>query len=90
MVNTSGGDVDEQPFTLRGTFSTGSPFYDTSVLFLPLPKAQAITHSCRHRNDILECPGELHTNPVKTCINPKVIDFVSIIVVVNYEIHSSN
>jgi ABC-type lipoprotein release transport system permease subunit len=45
LVNTANGDVDEQPFTLRGTFATGSPFYDQSTVFLPLDKAQTITRT---------------------------------------------
>jgi ABC-type lipoprotein release transport system permease subunit len=44
-INTSNGDVDEQLFTIRGTFSTGNPGYDRSVLFMPLAKAQAITRT---------------------------------------------
>lgn len=45
MVNTANGDVDEQPFTIRGTFTTGSPFYDETTLFMPLAKAQTITRA---------------------------------------------
>ena len=45
MVNTANGDVDEQPFTIRGTYATGSPFYDESTLIMPLAKAQTITQA---------------------------------------------
>jgi len=45
LVNTANGDVDEQPFTIRGTFATGSPFYDQSTLLMPLAKAQTITRA---------------------------------------------
>ncbi|MBI4927635.1 MAG: ABC transporter permease [Anaerolineae bacterium] len=45
LVNTANGDVDEQPFTIRGTFATGSPFYDQTTLFMPLTKAQTITRT---------------------------------------------
>jgi ABC-type lipoprotein release transport system permease subunit len=42
-VNTSGGEVDEQAFTVRGIYSTGSSGYDGLTVFLPLAKAQALT-----------------------------------------------
>lgn len=45
MVNTANGDVDEQPFIIRGTFATGSPFYDQTTLLMPLAKAQTITRA---------------------------------------------
>jgi len=45
LVNTANGDVDEQPFVIRGTFATGSPFYDQSTLLMPLAKAQTITRA---------------------------------------------
>jgi ABC-type lipoprotein release transport system permease subunit len=45
LVNTSNGDVDEQLFTVRGVFATGSPFYDKTTIFMPLTKAQAITRT---------------------------------------------
>ena len=42
-VNTSGGDVGEQMFTVRGIYSTKTNSYDSLTVFLPLAKAQAIT-----------------------------------------------
>jgi ABC-type lipoprotein release transport system permease subunit len=45
MVNTSNGDVVEQPFTVRGIFAIQTPAYDDGVVFLPLAKAQAITQA---------------------------------------------
>jgi ABC-type lipoprotein release transport system permease subunit len=42
-VNTSGGEVDEQPFTVRGVYNTGSSGFDGQTVFLPLAKAQAFT-----------------------------------------------
>ncbi len=42
-VNTSGGDVGEQTFTVRGIYSTKTSSYDSLTVFLPLAKAQAIT-----------------------------------------------
>lgn len=43
LVNTSDGVVDEQLFTVRGIFSTGTTAYDKGVVFLPLAKAQAFS-----------------------------------------------
>ncbi len=43
LVNTSNGDVDEQPFTIRGVYSTRTPGFDESTVLMPLAKAQAIT-----------------------------------------------
>lgn len=45
MVNTSSGDVAEQTFTIRGIYSTGTPAYDRSNVFMPLSKAQAISQT---------------------------------------------
>lgn len=43
LINTAEGAVDEQPFTVRGIFSTGSSTYDKGVVLLPLAKAQAFS-----------------------------------------------
>jgi ABC-type lipoprotein release transport system permease subunit len=42
-VNTSDGQVDEQTFTVRGIYSTGTSGFDSLTVFLPLAKAQAFT-----------------------------------------------
>lgn len=44
-VNTSNGDVDEQAFTVRGIYSTGTSGFDGFTVFLPLAKAQAFTRA---------------------------------------------
>lgn len=43
LVNTSDGTVDEQLFTVRGVFTTGTSAYDKGIVFLPLAKAQAFS-----------------------------------------------
>jgi ABC-type lipoprotein release transport system permease subunit len=43
LVNTAEGNVDEQPFTVRGIFTTGSSTYDKGIVLLPLDKAQAFS-----------------------------------------------
>jgi ABC-type lipoprotein release transport system permease subunit len=52
LVNTSNGAVDEQPFTIRGIYSTHTPAYDNSTVFMPLAKAQAITQAEGHASII--------------------------------------
>jgi ABC-type lipoprotein release transport system permease subunit len=52
LVNTSNGDVDQQSFVIRGLFSTGTPGYDESTIFLPLAKAQAIARAENHASVI--------------------------------------
>jgi ABC-type lipoprotein release transport system permease subunit len=52
MVNTSNGDVAQQPFTVRGVFAIQTPAYDDGVVFLPIAKAQAITQTENHASAI--------------------------------------
>lgn len=52
MVNTSNGNVDQQAFTIRGIYSTHTPGYDQSTVFMPLAKAQAITQAGDHASAI--------------------------------------
>jgi putative ABC transport system permease protein len=51
-VNTSNGDVLEQTFTIRGIYSTNTYGFDSSTVFLPLAKAQAITQTESHASTI--------------------------------------
>lgn len=53
LVNTSNGDTSQQPFLVRGLFSTGTPGYDESTVFLTLSKAQAIAKANNHASAIL-------------------------------------
>lgn len=52
LVNTSDGTVDEQMFTVRGIFTTGTSAYDKGVVFLPLEKAQAFSGAGNHASMI--------------------------------------
>ncbi len=45
LVGTSDGELDEDIFTVRGVFATGVVNYDTGTVYMPLPKAQAITNA---------------------------------------------
>jgi ABC-type lipoprotein release transport system permease subunit len=51
-VNTANGNVDEQTFTVRGVYSTGTYGFDNATIFLPLAKAQAITQTQNHASVI--------------------------------------
>ncbi len=52
LVNTSDGTVDEQLFTVRGIFTTGSTGYDKGLVLLPLAKAQAFSGAGDHASMI--------------------------------------
>ncbi len=52
LVNTSNGDVQQQDFTIRGIYTTHTPSYDQTFVFLPLAKAQAITNTAGHASTI--------------------------------------
>ena len=52
LVNTSAGEVDEQLFTIRGIYTTRTPGYDESTVFMPLAKAQAFTITENHASTI--------------------------------------
>ena len=48
LINTSNGDVDQQPFFIRGIYTTHTPGFDEGTVFMPLAKAQAITQTQNH------------------------------------------
>ncbi len=52
LITTSNGDVNEQLFTVRGIFTTRTPGYDESTVFMPIAKAQAITVTENHASTI--------------------------------------
>ncbi|MGB8984925.1 MAG: ABC transporter permease [Anaerolineales bacterium] len=52
LVTTSGGDVDEQLFTIRGIYTTRTPAYDENTVFMPLAKAQTFTVTENHASTI--------------------------------------
>ena len=45
LVGTTDGEMDGDIFTVRGLFSTGVVSYDAGTVYMPLPKAQAITNA---------------------------------------------
>ena len=52
LINTSNGSVDQQAFTIRGIYSTNTPGYDESAVFLPMAKAQAFAQAGSHASAI--------------------------------------
>ena len=52
LVNTSNGTVEQQVFTIRGIYSTDTPSYDESTVFLPMSKAQAFSQAGNHASAI--------------------------------------
>ena len=52
LVNTADGTVDEQLFTVRGIYTTGTTAYDKGIVFLPLAKAQAFSGAGNHASMI--------------------------------------
>jgi ABC-type lipoprotein release transport system permease subunit len=48
LVNTSDGEIDEQPFTVRGVYSTNTSSLDETTVLMPLAKAQTITRTENH------------------------------------------
>jgi ABC-type lipoprotein release transport system permease subunit len=51
-VNTANGDVAEQAFVVRGIYSTNTYGFDSTTIFLPLAKTQAITQTQNHASTI--------------------------------------
>ena len=51
-VNTANGDVAQQAFVVRGIYSTNTYGFDSTTIFLPLAKAQAITQAQNHASTI--------------------------------------
>jgi ABC-type lipoprotein release transport system permease subunit len=48
LINTSNGNVDEQPFIVRGIYTTNVFPYDENTVFMPLAKAQTFAVAENH------------------------------------------
>jgi ABC-type lipoprotein release transport system permease subunit len=53
LINKSDGSVDQQLFTIRGIYSTGTSAFDENAVLMPLAKAQAFTGAQDHASTIL-------------------------------------
>lgn len=80
LVNTSDGTVDEQRFTIRGIYSTRTPAFDNATVFMPLAKAQTITHAENHASIIFVLlNANEQTGAVKTALQTsqhKVVSYL--------------
>jgi ABC-type lipoprotein release transport system permease subunit len=90
-VNTANGDVAEQTFTVRGIYSTNTTSFDSTTIFLPLAKAQAITQTQNHASTIFVLLKDTaYTDSVASALkgsglkvltwkdlNPLILDFES-------------
>ena len=88
-VNTANGDVAEQAFVVRGIYSTNTYGFDSTTIFLPLAKAQAITQAQNHASTIFvlledtsytdSVAGALKVSNLKVLtwkdLNPLVLDW---------------
>ena len=69
LVNTSDGETDEDIFTVRGLFSTGVVSYDAGTVYMPLPKAQAITNTGERISAVILLTEDAETaDPVATAL----------------------
>ena len=69
-INTANGSVDEQTFTIRGIFSTGTYGFDNGTVLMPLAKAQAITQTQNHASTIFVLlKNTADTGSVMTALN---------------------
>jgi ABC-type lipoprotein release transport system permease subunit len=51
-LNTADGNVQEQTFTVKGIYTTNTYGFDSSTIFLPLAKVQALTQTENHASTI--------------------------------------
>jgi ABC-type lipoprotein release transport system permease subunit len=51
-LNTADGNVQDQTFTVKGIYTTGTYGFDSGTVFLPLAKAQAMTQTEDHASTI--------------------------------------
>lgn len=51
-LNTADGNVQDQIFTVKGIYTTGTYGFDSGTVFLPLAKAQAMTQTEDHASTV--------------------------------------
>jgi ABC-type lipoprotein release transport system permease subunit len=51
-LNTADGTVQDQTFTVKGIYTTGTYGFDSATVFLPLAKAQAMTRTENHASTV--------------------------------------
>ena len=69
LVGTSNGEMDDDLFTVRGIFATGVVIYDAGTVYMPLPKAQAITRAGDRISAVILLTEDAETaNPVAAAL----------------------
>jgi putative ABC transport system permease protein len=51
-LNTADGNVQDQTFTVKGIYTTGTYGFDSGTVFLPLAKVQALTQTENHASTV--------------------------------------
>ena len=51
-LNTADGNVQDQTFTVKGIYTTGTYGFDSGTVFLPIAKAQAMTQTENHASTV--------------------------------------
>ncbi len=51
-LNTADGNVQDQTFTVKGIYTTNTYAFDSTTVFLPLAKAQAMTQTENHASTV--------------------------------------
>jgi ABC-type lipoprotein release transport system permease subunit len=78
LINTSNGDVDEQPFTVRGIYTTNVFPYDENTVFMPLAKAQAFAGAENHASLIFVLlQDQEQTEPVAAALTSSIYQIVT-------------
>jgi len=78
LVSTSEGEIDEQPFTVRGIYTTETSSLDEGTILMPLSKAQAITRTENHASIIFVLLKNTdQTDAVAAALNPQNLQVVT-------------
>lgn len=78
LINTSNGDVDEQPFVVRGIYTTNVFPYDENTVFMPLAKAQTFAGAENHASLIFVLlQDQDQTEPVAAALSSSNYEIVT-------------
>jgi ABC-type lipoprotein release transport system permease subunit len=78
LVSTSDGETDEDIFTVRGVFATGVVNYDAGTVYMPLPKAQAITNAGERISAVILLTEDAETaDPVAAALRGQGLSVVT-------------
>ena len=78
LINTSNGDVDEQPFIVRGVYTTNVFPYDENTVFMPLAKAQTFAAAGNHASMVFVLLHDQdQTEPVANALSSSNYEIVT-------------